>query len=1443
MNTPPHNRSSALTTMPTRHISVFTKFAALIAATGLFAINLAASDHAIDPSYLTDTAFQREIHVSPQGEDSNTGSLQNPLRTIQAARDAAAAHLSSNPSSDGAVVIYLRGGVYEQDSPIVFEPEHSGRPGSPVIYTNYADERAVISGGKEITGTWNPVDGKPYYSIGIPEAASGNWTFNNLYVDGESRTRARTPNHDEKVLRANGRVPRWSEELSLRFWEGDIDPDWSQLENIDIVIPMTWTPVHHRIETIDFDRRGVMLASAGGQHQLYGDEHFRYYLSNVFEGLDVPGEWYLNPETGVLYYYPYPDEDLEEISVVAPVIKSQLMTFDGDAAANETISYLEFNGLEIRHTDTDREKWNGVYRQAHAFLDAAVYAEGLTHTVFKDCTFTNLGEYAIELEAGSQDNTIFQCLFRDLGGGGIQVGISSLQDIQRARNSVGFVFEDKDTHPRTDVLRTRIENSILSKIGTYWTGSYAINVRFASYTEVAHNEIFDTHYTGVAIDARWSDYSGENYAHSNEFAYNHLHHIGRGLHSDGGAFYQFGPTDNHYHHNRISDLTAYPHRNEMKGIFYDQQSQGAVAENNLIHDTEGAGLNQNWGLGNIFRNNIVAFTEGGATKGKVNPDDGSAFNHLYVYSNVFISNDGIGLGDAWPQSEEPDIIRDNLFYDLNQDTLTFWGMSLEEWQTQSGLGEGTLIADPGAADPLQRDFTISTRNAALQQIGFELFSDELEKAGLYGPESWTRLPQELAVTIRDEVPHWTSSEISALENRSDPDVIPEGTIHPEADAFVRGGSVADMNFGNEPFLQVSGTDESSATRQSYLRFDLSTIEGRFTDATLRLKLSSNRSEDAHVVHFVSEDSWGEEQITWNNKPSFGEEIDSDLIPENGTWLELDVTEIVRQEAGDDQLITLAVVSSGPGAANYHSREETVEYVRPQLVVAMSNPDAIVLARDCDLGESWATGAVWSDGEPAAAGKDYLVNGRNSGPDLLRTPDGAASAEFPGESLTLQGGGALWLTPSAGGEATIGGLVMDGGTLVAAYPDSTVRLNGSITVGGGGLLLEGTAGPLVVNADIFGEGAITQEGQDRETTFTSGTWGGSLTLDGGVLRFGYDVALGRDLSINNAVFDLNGQNHVFTSLRIDGVEYAAGTYTSAQLGESVQGNGTLTIRDTNVLLLKDMPFNTSWDNGSSWSDGMPANADGDYVVDGDIARMLRTPHNMGQATFPGNSLTIKDNGGIWIKASSGGEVTFPNLISDVGRIASAYDNSTVTFKGHIEILSGGLKFEGNPGPLIVEATISGSGPIKHEDPGRDTTLTNGSWRGDVDLLEGTLRFGFDVQEGGTFNNEGGTFDLNGRNHTFESLISDGTAYDPGVYTAADLGDGFIGSGTIEVDDPANQNRWGPYPVNIDGTVDTEGWLGWLNVTFDEWVYSYSFNGWIWMEEPSSEAAGAWIYRQK
>ena len=53
-------------------------------------------------------------------------------------------------------------------------------------------------------------------------------------------------------------------------------------------------------------------------------EFARYFVENIFEALDTPGEWYLDRKAQVLYYIPRSGEDMNAAEIVAPVVEKLL---------------------------------------------------------------------------------------------------------------------------------------------------------------------------------------------------------------------------------------------------------------------------------------------------------------------------------------------------------------------------------------------------------------------------------------------------------------------------------------------------------------------------------------------------------------------------------------------------------------------------------------------------------------------------------------------------------------------------------------------------------------------------------------------------------------------------------------------------------------------------------------------------------------------------------------------------------------------------------------------------------------------------------------------------------------------------------------------------------------------------------------------------------------
>ena len=138
-----------------------------------------------------------EFYVSLAGNDTWSGALDNPnaagtdgpFRTIHGAQAAVRA-----APRDADRVVTIRGGTHYLESPLLMTTEDSGTAAHPVVYRAYPGEKAVISGGRPISG-WQ-ARGGGLWAAAVPDAALGKWEFRQLRVGDEMQVLARHPNHD-----------------------------------------------------------------------------------------------------------------------------------------------------------------------------------------------------------------------------------------------------------------------------------------------------------------------------------------------------------------------------------------------------------------------------------------------------------------------------------------------------------------------------------------------------------------------------------------------------------------------------------------------------------------------------------------------------------------------------------------------------------------------------------------------------------------------------------------------------------------------------------------------------------------------------------------------------------------------------------------------------------------------------------------------------------------------------------------------------------------------------------------------------------------------------------------------------------------------------------------------------------------------------------------------
>jgi hypothetical protein len=152
------------------------------------------------------------------------------------------------------------------------------------------------------------------------------------------------------------------------------------------------------------------------------------------------------------------------------------------------------------------------------------------------------------------------------------------------------------------------------------------------------------------------------------------------------------------------------------------------------------------------------------------------------------------------------------------------------------------------------------------------------------------------------------------------------------------------NYGSNQFLEVRYS--VSANRYPYLRFDLPAIPPGevITGATLHLNAYQvvNSNNVALSLYHVSDDTWTESGITWNNKPGYDPDVLADVTMATmafggSAWGVWDLNEYNKWTPDTDGKVSLLLMC--PDTINTHdfwSRDFTNNPdLRPYLVVTTS----------------------------------------------------------------------------------------------------------------------------------------------------------------------------------------------------------------------------------------------------------------------------------------------------------------------------------------------------------------------------------------------------------------------------------------------------------------------------------------------------------------------------
>ena len=641
------------------------------------------------------SACCREFYVAENGSDSWSGTLSEPNKagtdgpfaTLERARDAVR-ELRRNGKIKGPVTIAIRKGTYYLDKP--FDLTHED---SELTFTAFNGEDVTISGGREIGG-FSPVavNGCKMIAAAVPEIRDGKWYFTQLFVNGRRKPRTRLPKEGWYQIESLIDVPEntnWNQgQDRFRFKEGEIR-QWKNLSDVDVVALHFWIEERLPIKSVDESSRVVELAkkSTFRLTEAHNEVCARYFIENVFEALDTPGQWYLDRPTGTLYYYPAVGEDWKRETFVAPVL-TQIVRVVGKE--NEPARNVHFRGLKFAHAEYPLPPDKAGCAQAAYAVPGALYFEHAVGCAVSECLISQIGNYAVEFQNGCKDCVVEKCRMIDLGAGGVKINWGS--------------------------ANTTVQDCEIGDGGKIFMSAVGVWISQSANNKVLHNEIHDLNYTGISVGWSWG--YGKSDAKDNIIEHNHIHHIGRGVLSDLGGIYTLGiQPGTVLRNNLIHDCAAYWYGGW--GIYTDEGSSHILIENNVVYNTTHGGFHQHYGKENIVRNNVFAFAKYHQLQ-RTRPEEHQAFA---FERNIVYYEEGVLLGSNW--SDDHFTMDYNIYWDASGRPVTFAGASFEEWRKR-GHDAHSLIADPKFVDPKKFDFRLKPDSPA---FGLGIKQVETSKAG------------------------------------------------------------------------------------------------------------------------------------------------------------------------------------------------------------------------------------------------------------------------------------------------------------------------------------------------------------------------------------------------------------------------------------------------------------------------------------------------------------------------------------------------------------------------------------------------------------------------------------------------------------------------------------------------------------------------------------------
>lgn len=527
-----------------------------------------------------DTGNALDIYISVSGRDSGKGTSRSPFATMERAMEEIRSKREG--LEPGNIVVHMAEGEYVRSTSLNITADDSGTPENPIVWK--AEGEAIISGGitlsadkfsaasgaiaerfpQEALAHIRAVDlgamglveddwGKIYASGAYSTASKydGDTTGPiacELFCNGERMTLARYPDEGKWI-----KIRRVTEQGDTGDFAGVGNPDWNGLRNPEpgrfsvnkvtgdelsswLNMDGVWMFGYFYYDWADmttpvagYDAENGILSPLYAS--VYGYKSgARFYLFNAPEALDQPGEWYLDRDNGILYFYP--PENSADGEMTLSLMTDDLIKIDG-------ASFVAFDGVTLRCT-----------------RGSAVEARG-NNLSFAGCKIYDAAYNGITLTG--LDNSVTGCEIYHIGSSAVQINGGDIPTLAPS----GCKVSNNVIHDWSEVQRTYCSAVGLSGVGTV----------------VANNEMYSAPHLAIL-------YQGNDFV----IEYNDIHDVCTET-SDGGAIYAGrnwiwrGTTIRYNYIHDIRSKVGSP-----MAVYFDDALCGQTVFGNIFENIRGSGL-------------------------------------------------------------------------------------------------------------------------------------------------------------------------------------------------------------------------------------------------------------------------------------------------------------------------------------------------------------------------------------------------------------------------------------------------------------------------------------------------------------------------------------------------------------------------------------------------------------------------------------------------------------------------------------------------------------------------------------------------------------------------------------------------------------------------------------------------------------------------------------